>query len=292
MISIITPSFNQGKFIEETILSVSLAKKDLNSIEYLILDGGSTDETLQVISRYNEKIDYWVSEKDSGQVDAINKGIQLIRHDIFNWLNSDDYLFTGTLLALNTIAKNHPGFDIYAFLGAGSGVNGGIVAKFASWPNMDFELSLSQVPFGQESTFIRKSFLDKHSIGIDAKFNNIFDTVLYQHMLALNAKILFINMFGGVIRHHDNAKTTIGMPSSDIIYFKSFQKNIFSFRRRIWIRLSESRFRTLIRFFFKLPVFRKILSLIFDIPVSQYSVCDFIGNDLSIEQSWRVTQNN
>lgn len=290
MISIITPSFNQGKFIEETILSVLLAKRDVNSIEYLILDGGSTDETLQVISKHDEKIDYWVSEKDSGQVDAINKGIQLIRYDIFNWLNSDDYFFAGTLLALNTIAKKYPGFDIYAFVGAGSGVNGGIVAKFASWPSMDFELSLSQVPFGQESTFIRKSFLDKHSIRIDDNFNHIFDTVLYQHMLALNARILFINMFGGVIRHHDDAKTTKGMPPSDILNLKSFREDIFSFRRRIWIRLSESRFRALIKFFFKLPVLKKILSLIFDIPVSTYFVCDFIGNDLSSEQSWSITK--
>ena len=88
-ISIITPSFNQGKFIEKTIRSVLL--QNYPNVEYLIFDGGSTDETIKIINKYSNWITYWTSEKDNGQTDAINKGIAKCSGTIFNWLNSDDF---------------------------------------------------------------------------------------------------------------------------------------------------------------------------------------------------------
>ncbi len=99
-ISIVTPSFNQGQYIEETILSV--INQGYPNLEYIIIDGGSTDDTVAVIKKYEEYISYWVSEEDEGQADAINKGLQKCSGEIFNWINSDDYLVEG---ALYTIAK-------------------------------------------------------------------------------------------------------------------------------------------------------------------------------------------
>ena len=97
-ITLITPSFNQGAFIEQTIRSVLL--QNYPNLEYIVIDGGSTDETVSILKRYSPWIDYWVSENDEGQSDAINKGLALATGQWFNWLNSDDYLQPGALFAL------------------------------------------------------------------------------------------------------------------------------------------------------------------------------------------------
>jgi len=93
-ISIVTPSFNSGAFIEQAILSV--LEQDYNNIEYFVIDGGSTDETVDILKKYSSKANYknkfnWISEPDEGQTDAINKGLKLCSGDWFAWLNADDY---------------------------------------------------------------------------------------------------------------------------------------------------------------------------------------------------------
>jgi glycosyltransferase involved in cell wall biosynthesis len=94
-ISIVTPSYNQGQFIEETILSV--LSQGYPNLEYIIIDGGSNDESVEIIKQYEQKLAYWVSEKDKGQAHAINKGFYIASGDILCWLNSDDMLLPGTL---------------------------------------------------------------------------------------------------------------------------------------------------------------------------------------------------
>lgn len=94
-ITIVTPSFGQGKFIEETIRSVLL--QGYPNLQYLVIDGGSTDQTREVLERYAPFIDYWVIEPDRGQSHAINKGLERADGEIFGWLNSDDVYAPGTL---------------------------------------------------------------------------------------------------------------------------------------------------------------------------------------------------
>lgn len=103
-ISIITPSLNQDLFIEETIQSV--LSQDYPNLEYLIVDGGSTDDTLQIVRKYNDRLS-WISEKDKGQSAAINKGLRLVDGDIVAFLNSDDLYQPGTLMAVGEFFANH-----------------------------------------------------------------------------------------------------------------------------------------------------------------------------------------
>lgn len=99
-ISIVTPSFNQGQFIEDTIRSV--LDQDYPNLEYLVIDGGSTDQTVDTIRKYEPHLSYWESEKDRGQVHAINKGLARATGDIFAFINSDDIYLPGTF---STVAK-------------------------------------------------------------------------------------------------------------------------------------------------------------------------------------------
>ncbi len=94
-ISIVTPSYNQGQYLEETIRSV--LDQNYPNLEYIVIDGGSSDNSVEIIKKYAHRLKYWVSEKDKGQTDAINKGIGKCTGEIFGYINSDDLLLPGSL---------------------------------------------------------------------------------------------------------------------------------------------------------------------------------------------------
>lgn len=94
-ISIVTPSFNQSEFLELTIRSV--LDQGYPNLEYIVIDGGSTDGSVDIIKKYADKISYWVSEKDGGQYDAINKGFARSSGEIMGWINSSDLYYHGHL---------------------------------------------------------------------------------------------------------------------------------------------------------------------------------------------------
>jgi glycosyltransferase involved in cell wall biosynthesis len=105
-ISLVTPSFNQGRYLEETIQSV--LSQNYPNLEYYIIDGGSTDDSVKIIHKYASRISGWVSEPDRGQSHAINKGLARCSGDIFGWINSDDLLMPGALFEIAGVYKSNP----------------------------------------------------------------------------------------------------------------------------------------------------------------------------------------
>lgn len=103
MISIVVPSLNQGKFISQTIDSI--LNQNISDVEIIVCDGGSSDNTIELLNQYNSRI-RWISEPDNGQTDAINKGLKLAKGEILGYLNSDDYLLPGSLEMLKSIFQN------------------------------------------------------------------------------------------------------------------------------------------------------------------------------------------
>lgn len=104
-VSIVTPSLNQGRFIKDTIKSVQDQKYP--NLEHIIVDGGSTDDTLKILRKYEGKI-HWISEKDKGQADAVNKGVRIASGEIIGWLNADDLYLPGTVWTVVNFFESNP----------------------------------------------------------------------------------------------------------------------------------------------------------------------------------------
>lgn len=108
-VTIITPSYNQGKYLERTILSV--LEQKIDNLEYLVMDGGSTDNSVEILKKYEEFLT-WKSERDKGQTDAVNKGLRLASGDIIGWLNSDDIYYEDAVKKVLKVFEENPEINV------------------------------------------------------------------------------------------------------------------------------------------------------------------------------------
>ncbi len=153
-ISIITPSYNQGKYLEENILSVY--SQGINGLEHIVIDGGSTDNSKQVLERHTGKLAYWTSEPDKGQTDAVNKGFAKATGEIIGWLNSDDYYAEGALSKVLEAFSN-PSVNVVcgtSILFTEDGIQKKGVATIG--PNRGLEFNLRFPDINQPATFFRR----------------------------------------------------------------------------------------------------------------------------------------
>ena len=177
-ISIVTPTFNQGNFIEESILSV--IEQQYPNLEYIIMDGGSTDSTIEIIKKYEKQLTYWVSEKDNGMYDALNRGFQRATGEIMGWLNSDDLLIKKSLFTLADIFHNNPDIHWVQGFPCVADESGRIVYQRPQ-RSSKFSFYLKEYRDGifiqQESTYWRRNLWEKSgsTISVDYKFAGDFE---------------------------------------------------------------------------------------------------------------------
>ncbi len=204
-IAIVTPSFNQGIFIEDTIKSVIL--QNYPNLEYFILDGGSKDETVEIIKKYELKITWWISGKDHGQAGAINRGFKKATGDIIAWINSDDRYLPDTFYLVANFFKNNPDVDmIYG--------DAEIIDKFGNLimhrNELEFDRTMGRlIGFGilitQPAVFLRRQVLETAGF-LDENLYYTLDSE-YWSRIADHHKIKHFPRVLAQYRYHDDAKT-------------------------------------------------------------------------------------
>jgi len=154
--SIITPSFNQGQFIQRTIDSV--LSQRFPGLEYLVIDGGSTDNTVQILESFGDVIG-WVSERDRGQAHAVNKGLVAARGDVIGWLNSDDVYYPGSLQAVHDFLEANPDVNILYGMADHIDEHDNIIESYYN-EEWDYERLKNVCYICQPAVFFRRSIVD------------------------------------------------------------------------------------------------------------------------------------
>ncbi len=223
-ISIVTPSFNQVQFLEETIRSVLL--QGYPNLEYIIIDGGSSDGSIDIIRKYEAWLAYWISEPDRGQSNAINKGFSRSSGEIMAWINSDDYYAPD---AFKTVADTFIHTDTSWIAGNGyiCRVNGEIT-QFICHPITRPDQWLLSDPLSQPSVFWKRSIWNASS-GLDESLHHSLDYDLWIKFSNSQPFPYWLDQLISYFRIHEDSKSF-----KDLVAFEKENKRIFQhYRNRL-----------------------------------------------------------
>ena len=203
LVSIVTPSFNQARYLESTIKSV--LSQDYPNIEYIIADGGSTDGSAEIIQHYSDRLAWWVSEKDRGQTDAINKGFAHAKGEILAWLNSDDTYENHAVTEAVAFLRDRP--EVGLVYGNANFIdeNGRMIGHFPAAQTNYRRLRRGYVHIPQQAAFWRASLWQR--VGpLDPSFYFAMDYDLWVRLAAL-ASIQYLPRLWANFRLHTSGKT-------------------------------------------------------------------------------------
>ena len=231
-ISVITPSYNQAKYLEKTILSV--IGQNFSELEYIIIDGGSNDGSVEIIKKYEKYLAYWVSERDAGQAAAINKGLKKATGALVGWINSDDYLAPGCLTEIDAAFKKDETLGI-AYGDIRFIDENDMQLRLYSLPGISYEELLNGNPdIAQQGSFYKKSVLDKIGL-LDESLRYVMDYDLWLRIGKVS-RITYINAVLAYFRLHRASKTKaegFAFPSEIIKVREKYGVKLLSWSNRL-----------------------------------------------------------
>lgn len=206
--SVVTPSYNQAEYIEQTIVSVLEQRK--GNIEYIIVDGGSVDDSVSIINKYSTRVDKIIVEPDDGQADAINKGFRYASGDIFAYLNSDDYYFKDTIEKVEAAFKQNPDIDVVYGDCVFTDKTGQFLQYFSSISDFDKGRLLNNTDhIMQPATFWRREAFEKFG-PFDKDLHFGFDWAFWCELASKNCNFLRIDEVVAANRVYGTTKTASG----------------------------------------------------------------------------------
>ena len=230
-ISVVTPSFNQGEFLEATLRSV--IDQGYPELEYVVIDGGSTDDSVSIIERYRGNLAYWVSEPDQGHAHALNKGFAKATGEIMCWINSSDMYYPWTLETVAQIFSELPKVEWIQGVGSWFDVHGGprAVPSASSALNVYDVLSGHYLGIQQESVFWRRGLWERAGGRLDQSLTYAADLDLWLRFYRL-APLCHVQTLLGGFRVHGDQLGELGNGRYDREAHRLHARFLASFDRR------------------------------------------------------------